>query len=111
MGEEVGAQVGDHPLAERHDQVVAGARGDREHRDDADHGEEIDADEAGVGVGEAEVDHPPDRDRHDQRRGRGDDERDQRRAIRAAMGERVGRERLQRAERDAGRLRAGVGGG
>ena len=73
MGEEIGAQVGDHPLAERHHQVVARAGGQREHRDDADHGEKISADEAGVGVREAEVDHPPDRDRHDERRAGSDD--------------------------------------
>ena len=73
MGEDVAAQVGDDALAERHDQVVAGARGDREHGDDADQADEIEMDEAGMGVGKAVVDHLPHRDRHDQRRRRGDD--------------------------------------
>ena len=69
MGEDVAAQVGDDPLAERHDQVVAGAGGDREHGDDADQADEIEMDEAGTGVGKAVVDHLPHGDRHDQRRG------------------------------------------
>ena len=37
MGEEIGAQVGDDPLADRHDEVVARAGGESEHGDDADH--------------------------------------------------------------------------
>ena len=77
MGEEIGAQIGDHPLAERHHEIVARARRDREHGDDADHRQEIDADQADVGLGEAEVDHPPHGHRHDERRRRGDDERDE----------------------------------
>ena len=40
MGEEIGAKVGDHPLAEGHDEVVSRAGRQREHRDDADHGRE-----------------------------------------------------------------------
>ena len=68
MGEEIGAKIGDHPLAERHDQVVSRAGREREHRHDADHRQKIGADEAGVRIGKALVDHPPDRDRHDQRR-------------------------------------------
>ena len=41
MREEVAAQIGDDPLAERHHEIVARARGDREHRDDADQRDEI----------------------------------------------------------------------
>ena len=70
MGEEIGAKVGDHPLAERHHQIVSRAGRQREHGDDADHGQKISSDEAGVGVREAEVDHAPNRDRHDERRSR-----------------------------------------
>ncbi len=73
MGEEVRAKVRDHPLAERHDEVVARPGREREHGDDAEHGEEIDADEAGVGIGEAEIDHAPHRERYDQRGGGSDD--------------------------------------
>ena len=73
--------------------------------------EKIGADEAGVRVGKPEVDHPPDRDRHDQRRARGDGQRGERRGDARPVDQRVRRQRLQRAERDAGRLRAGVGGG
>ena len=60
VGEEIRAKVGDHPLAERHDQVVSRAGCEREHRDDADHGQKISADEAGVRVRKSEVNHPPD---------------------------------------------------
>ena len=111
VGEEIGAKVGDHPFAQRHHEVVSGAGGQREHRDDTDHGQEIGADEAGVGVGKPVVDHPPDRDRHDQRRAGSDDHRDERQSDSGAMGERVRRERPQRGERRAGRPRSGVGGG
>ena len=37
MGEEIAAQIGDDPLAERHDEIVARAGGEREHGDDPDH--------------------------------------------------------------------------
>ena len=111
VGEEIGAKVGDHPLAERHDQVVSRAGREREHRDDADHGQKISADEAGVRIGKSVVDHPPDRDRHDERRARRDDQRGQRRGDARAIDQRVRRERPQGAERDARRLRAAVGGG
>ena len=111
MGEKIGAEVGDHPFAERHHEVVAGAGGEREHRDDADHGEKINADKAGVVSGESEVDHPPDRDRHHERRGRSNDERGERQTDPGPMDEGVRRERPQRAERRAGSLRSDVGGG
>ena len=111
MGEEIGAKVGDHPFAERHHQIVTGAGREREHCDDADHGQEIDADEAGVVVGEAEVDHAPHRDRHHERRGGSDHERGERETDPRAMDERIWRERLQRAERRTRGLRSGVGGG
>ena len=79
MGEDIAAQIGDDALAERHDEIVARARGEREHGDDADHGAEIGVDQPGAAAEKAVIDHPPDRDRHDQRRGGGDDQRDQRR--------------------------------
>ncbi len=101
MGEEIGAKVGDHPFAQRHHQVISGAGREREHRDDADHGQKISADEAGVGVRETKVDHAPDRDRHDEGRAGGDGQSDQRERNAPAMGERVRRERLQGAKRDA----------
>ena len=104
MGEEVRAQVRDDPLAERHDEIVARPGSDREHGDDAEHAEEIDADEAGVRIREAEVDHPPDRERHDQRRRRGD------RPERRSAPQRSGRDRrAHRAEATSAR-RAGASG-
>ena len=110
MGEEIGAKVGDHPFAERHHQVVSRAGRQREHGNDADHGQKISSDEAGVGVGEPKVDHAPNRDRHDERRSGSDGERDQRQHNPRAMGEGVRRKRLQGAERDARPFAAGVGG-
>ena len=111
MGEEIAAQIGDDALAERHHEVVAGARGEREHRDDADHGDEIKADEPGVGLGEAVVDHPPDRDRHDERRRRGDDQRCDRRDDPAAIVPGVGQQGPQGAQRSARRRLWRRGGG
>ena len=52
MREEIAAQVGDDPLAERHHEIVARARSEREHRDDADHRGEIDVDQPGIAPGE-----------------------------------------------------------
>src|SRR5271165_2255208 len=49
--EEIRAKVRDHPLPERHDQVVARSGGQREHGDNADHGEEIALDDPRVLVG------------------------------------------------------------
>ena len=74
MREYVGAQIGDDALAQGSDQVVAQRAGDREHRDDADHHREIAVDQLHGLVGEAEIDHPANRHRHDQRGERGDDQ-------------------------------------
>jgi hypothetical protein len=111
MGEDVAAQVGHDPLAERHDEVVAHAGGDRQRRDDADQAEKIEMDGAGMGVGKAVVGHHPHGDRHDQGRGRGDDQRAERAHHPAAVGEGVGQQRLQRVQRGAGRLGRRVGRG
>ena len=104
------AQVGDHLLAERHDEVVARPGGDREHDHDGEHAEEIDADHPGIGVREAEVHHAADGHRNDQRRGGGDDERDQRGGDAALVGEGVRQHRSQGAERGSGRPPTGFGG-
>ena len=104
VGEEVAAQIGDDPLAERHDEVVARPRGDRQHRDDADQGGEIEVDDARLAFGKAVVDHLPHGDRDDQGGGRGDDQGGQRADHLAAMGERVGQQGFQGVQRDAGRL-------
>ena len=99
MGEQVRAQIRDHPLAERHDEIVARSGSQREHRDDAEHAEEIDADEAGVRIRKAEVDHPADGDRNDERRGRSDEQGDERGKNPPAVSERIGQNRFQGAER------------
>jgi hypothetical protein len=72
------AQIRDHPLAEHRHQIVAQRACGGEHGGDHDHGAEIAVDEIEALAGEAEIDHAPHRDRHRQRRQRGDDERDQR---------------------------------
>ena len=111
MGEEIRAKVRDHPFAEGHHEVVSRAGRQREHRNDTDHGQKISSDEAGVGIGETKVDHAPHRDRHDERRGGSDGERDQRQRDPTAMSEGVRRERSQGAERDTGPFAAHIGGG
>jgi hypothetical protein len=68
MGEDVAAQVGHDPLAERGDEVVAKRTREREHRHNADHDQKIPVDQLDAAAGKAEIDHPAHGDRHDQRR-------------------------------------------
>ena len=93
MGEEIGPKVGDHALAQRHHQVVSRAGREREHRDDADHGQKISADETGVVGGKSKVDHSPNGDRHNERRAGGDGQRDQRQYDPRTVSKGVGRKR------------------
>ena len=111
LGEELGAEVRHDPFAERRHEIVAGAGGEREYGDDPDHRQEIAPDQAGVGIREAEVDHPAHRQRNDQRRRRSDHERNERRRHAPAVGEGVRQHRFEGAERDTARPCAGVGGG
>ncbi len=90
MGEEVAAQRRHDPLAERHHEVVARSRSDREHGHDADQGGEIRVDELRMFAGEAEVDHFAHRHRHHQRGRGGDQQRDQRCSDAAPINQRVG---------------------
>ena len=57
MGEDGGAQVGDDPLAEGHDEVVAQRARHREDRHDDDQHAEIGVDQLPPFGGEAEIDH------------------------------------------------------
>ncbi len=68
------AQIGDHALAERGDEVVAQRAGAGEHGHDRDHHREILVDQPDPLGREAEIDHAPHRDRHRQRRQRRDQE-------------------------------------
>ena len=70
MGEEVAAEIGDDPLAERHHQVEAGGAGEREQPGEHDQRDEGAVHEAGIAGGEADVDHAPDGERHGERRQR-----------------------------------------
>src|ERR1700728_2714679 len=79
MRDHVAPQVADDSFAERRDEVIAKRARQREHRRDADHDEEITVDQRQAARREAEVDHAPHRDRHDQRRQRGKDQRAERR--------------------------------
>ena len=71
MRKDVAAQIGDDALAERGDEEVARGAGEGEHGRDPDHDQKIAVDQREPARGEAEIDHPPYRDRHDQRRQRG----------------------------------------
>ena len=66
VGEYIGAQIGDDALAQCGDEVVTQRAGYREHGDDRDHHREIAVDQLHRLVGETEIDHPPDGQRHDQ---------------------------------------------
>ncbi len=70
MGEDGGADIRHHPLAERHHEVVAGGAGQREHGHDEDHHAEIAVDQVRAFGREAVVDHAAHGERHGQRRGR-----------------------------------------
>ncbi len=67
MREYVAAQIGNDALTERGDEVVTGCAGKGEHGRDADHDQKVAVDQAQAAFGEAEIDHAPDRERHDER--------------------------------------------
>ncbi len=99
MTEDGGAQIRHHPLAERHDEVVAGGARQRESTPTtSDQHAEIAVDEVAALRREAEIDHAPHGERHDERRGRGDDQRHQGGGDPPLVAQRVGHERPQRAE-------------
>ena len=98
MREEVGAKIGDDPLAERDDQVVAAGAGEREDAGEHDQRHKAAVDEGGVAAGEADVDHRADRKRHGKRGEGGRDERRQREEGAPAVAADVGRERRERRE-------------
>ncbi len=60
-------QIGNDALADRHHQVVARGTGQREHGDDRDHHREVAVDQRDAFRRQAEIDHAPHRDRHQQR--------------------------------------------
>ena len=70
MAEHVSPEVGDDPLAEGGDEIKPRSRGEREHSGDGDQAEKIGIDQAGAFRRKAEIDHPPDRQRHRQGRRR-----------------------------------------
>ena len=98
MREHVAAQIGDDALADGHDEVVARGAGEREHGDDRDHHAEIAVDHRDAVRRQAEIDHPPHRDRHQQRGQRGNRQRDQREHGAAAVARDIGPEREQRPQ-------------
>ncbi len=95
MPEHRRAQIRDDALAQRHDEVVAAARGEREHADDKDHRTEIAINRAGALRRKAVVDHQPHSDRHDQRRRGGDRQRHQRGGDPALIAGDIGSQRQQ----------------
>ena len=72
------AQIGDDALADDGDEVVARRARQREHGRDRDHHGEILVDQPDALGREAEIDHAAHRERHRQRGGGGDQQRDQR---------------------------------
>ena len=98
MAEHGFAQVGHDPLAQRGDEIKTRRARQSEHGHDADEDGEIAVDQARTLAREAEIDHPPDRDRHDQSRDRRDHEDHQRRHRTPAIAGEIRHERQQRAE-------------
>ena len=79
MREHVAPEVGDHTLAERRDEIVAGRGGESDDHHDRAHGDEIDVDGAAAVLRKTEIDHRAQGERHRQRRRGGDGQRRQRR--------------------------------
>ena len=98
MGEDVAPQVGDHPLAERRDEIVAGGGGERDDQHQRPDREEIGVDRPPARPREAEVDHPPEREGHGQRRAGGREQCEERRQRPAAIVQSVTGERQEGAE-------------
>ena len=98
MGEHVAAQIGDDTLAERGDQEVARRARQRQQRRDGDHHQKVAVDQLDAARGEAEVDHAPHRDRHDQRGQRRHDQRAERGERPAAVAVDVGQKRGERPQ-------------
>ena len=111
MDEYIGAQIGDDALAQSGYEVVTQRARYREHGDDEDHHSEIAVDQLHRLVGETEIDHPPDGQRHDQGGECGDDQRGQCGECAPAISGNVWNEPGQRPELDlaprAGRWRTG----
>ena len=98
MGEHVAAQIGDDALAKRGDEVVAERARQRQHPADADHDQEIIVDQRQAARGKAEIDHPPHRDRHDERSQRCENQGSERSDNPPAVAFDVRQQRSQRAQ-------------
>ena len=103
------AQIGHDPFAQRGDEIKTRRARQSENGHDADQDGKIAVDQARTLLREPKIDHPPDRDRHDQCRDRRDHEDHQRRDRSPAIAGEVGHERQQRPELAALR-RLGRGG-
>ena len=98
MRKHVAPDIGDDALADGHDEVVARRTGAGEHRHHRHHHAEIAVDHDDAFGAQAEVDHAAHRDRHHQRGGRRDGQRDEGEESAAAIARHVGRQRQQRAQ-------------
>ncbi|MGY4353669.1 hypothetical protein ACVW0J_000162 [Bradyrhizobium sp. i1.7.7] len=98
MREDVAPQVGDDALADRHHEVVSRGAGKREHGDHRDHHREVAVDQRDAFRRQAEIDHPPHSDGHQQRGQRRDRERDEGERRAAAIARHIGRECQQRPQ-------------
>ena len=98
MREHRRAQIGHDAFAQRRDHVVAQRAGPGEDRRNRNHGGKISVNESHAIGRKAEIDHPPHRDRHHQRRPRGDKQREEGHQHVAAVAQHVGKERQQRRQ-------------
>ena len=102
MREHVAPDIGDDALADRHHEVVARRACRSQHRDNGDHDAEIAVDQGDAFGAEAEIDHAPDRDRHDQRGDRGNRQRDEGKHRASAVAGDIGRQCQERPQLGAG---------
>jgi large subunit ribosomal protein L31 len=107
MAEEIAAQVGDDPLAEPRDEIIAGGAGGGEQRGQRDQRQEAAVDMGGVACRESDVYHRTDGERDGQRRQRRGDQRRNRRDRPEFVAPDIREEHRQRAQ--SPRLDAGAG--
>ena len=100
MREEISAQISDHALTNRHDEIISRGRGQSQNRDHDNHGGKIEIDRTrAIGRGEAVVDHAFDGERHGEGGARGGCQGDQRGQNASLVAVRIGNKRDQCLER------------
>ena len=96
MREEIGTQISDHALTNRHDEIITGRGSQSQNRDHDNHGGKIEIDRArAVGRGETVVDHALHGERHGEGGARGGCQGDQRGQNASLVAVRIGNKRDQ----------------